>query len=559
MKKERPDLEVRNGDNLYTEFILRDGALAVELANFNHYIVDSRKAQACKADRENFVVLNALKVLHSLTMYDQSIDELSDSVSNQNFVELLRDYETRLGTELKTAIDENEPIAFDFIAAAFNSIENRLVELRSKEGTNLVGRVKGALLQKSWTGQFCRLTYSGFCWKDNGIYPYTSNYRIPAYTGKRTVSSLKINTHVNEKLQHELVSRGERTYQHSKSPSYLYLDGSMDVRMGWEDVKVPSTGRVMIDNMSCALLNPNLDLYSDKEVNDESEVFGGEITHEVLMLLDPTIWGFSFKSKHWGKIHTEQLGDIPFRTDAFNQLVMEGEDKKLILSLVKNVDPSATTDFVNEKGGGCVFLFHGKPGLGKTLTAEAVAETVKKPLYAVSVGELGTDVEMLEKRLSVILQTAQRWNAVLLIDEADIFLEARESGDVERNAMVGTFLRLLEYYNGILILTTNRVKDIDKAFYSRISFARKYHDHSKAVRAQIIENLLEIYEIKLTKREIREVSKVGVNGRQLKNSLRLAKYLAKEHNRPVNKEDLMTILNRVRDFEDELKSEALGE
>jgi len=38
-----------------------------------------------------------------------------------------------------------------------------------------------------------------------------------------------------------------------------------------------------------------------------------------------------------------------------------------------------------------IFLLHGPPGVGKTLTAEATAETLKKPLYTVNVGELGTE------------------------------------------------------------------------------------------------------------------------------------------------------------------------
>jgi SpoVK/Ycf46/Vps4 family AAA+-type ATPase len=55
----------------------------------------------------------------------------------------------------------------------------------------------------------------------------------------------------------------------------------------------------------------------------------------------------------------------------------------------------------------------------------------------------------------------------MLIDEADIFLEKRSTEDIERNAVVGTFLRLLEYYDGVLFLTTNRVHNFDEAFYSR--------------------------------------------------------------------------------------------
>lgn len=90
-------------------------------------------------------------------------------------------------------------------------------------------------------------------------------------------------------------------------------------------------------------------------------------------------------------------------------------------------------------------------------------------IQSVSAGELGTTTEKLETALKDILDVASVWNAVVLIDEADIFLEKRGDNDIKRNGeengslgvdvylgMVGIFLRLLEYHQGILFLTTNR-------------------------------------------------------------------------------------------------------
>ena len=57
---------------------------------------------------------------------------------------------------------------------------------------------------------------------------------------------------------------------------------------------------------------------------------------------------------------------------------------------------------------------------------------------------------------------------MLLLDEADVFLEKRDLRDVHRNAMVSIFLRLLEYHSGIMFLTTNRLETIDSAFDSRV-------------------------------------------------------------------------------------------
>jgi len=103
-------------------------------------------------------------------------------------------------------------------------------------------------------------------------------------------------------------------------------------------------------------------------------------------------------------------------------------------------------------------VLHGPPGTGKTLTAEGISELLRCPLYMVSAGELGTDSRFLETELQRILDICHAWGAILLLDEADVFLEKRNMQDIHRNALVSIFLRQLEYFQGILFLTTNRVQ-----------------------------------------------------------------------------------------------------
>lgn len=123
-------------------------------------------------------------------------------------------------------------------------------------------------------------------------------------------------------------------------------------------------------------------------------------------------------------------------------------------------------DFVKGKGLGLIGLLFGPPGSGKTLTAEAIAETAQMPLYVVSSGALGHQAKDIHDMLSNILRLASHWKAVLLLDEADVFLAQRSPVDIERNALVSVFLRELEYYQGILLLTTNQAEVIDEAFKS---------------------------------------------------------------------------------------------
>jgi len=98
----------------------------------------------------------------------------------------------------------------------------------------------------------------------------------------------------------------------------------------------------------------------------------------------------------------------------------------------------------------------------------------------------------LEEQLSRVFQLASHWNAILLLDEADVFVEQRAMHDIYRNEVVCTFLRTLEYYEGIMFLTTNRVQTFDDAITSRIHLMMKYEPLSPDYRRIVWQSRLAI-------------------------------------------------------------------
>ncbi|KAG1807918.1 hypothetical protein EV424DRAFT_1329214 [Suillus variegatus] len=123
------------------------------------------------------------------------------------------------------------------------------------------------------------------------------------------------------------------------------------------------------------------------------------------------------------------------------------------------------SDVITGKGGGLIVVLHGPPETRKTLTAEAVTEHLKRPLYIVSSAELSTEPSHLESKLSVILKLATIWDSVVLLDEA-VFLEQRSLCDLTRNALVSVALKVIEYRHGVLFLTTD-IQMFDDASLSR--------------------------------------------------------------------------------------------
>lgn len=147
-----------------------------------------------------------------------------------------------------------------------------------------------------------------------------------------------------------------------------------------------------------------------------------------------------------------------------------------------------------------------------------------------SAGDLGINPDQVESKLTNILEMIAKWKAVLLLDECDVFLEARSTHDLERNKLVSIFLRTLEYYEGLLFLTTNRVDNIDAAFQSRIHISMAYPDLNAESRRVIWVNFLKsLGEDVLNNfddKDLDELGTVELNGRQIKNVLKSASLLA---------------------------------
>ena len=181
------------------------------------------------------------------------------------------------------------------------------------------------------------------------------------------------------------------------------------------------------------------------------------------------------------KLSEKQLSDAPdLQYTAFEDLVIPQEYKKTVKALVKThalgSENSHQVDLVRGKGKGLIILLHSVPSVGKTSTAECVAAYTKRPLIPITCGDIGQTAQEVEKNLEDIFLLARSWGCVLLLDEADVFLAKRQVDSVERNALVSVFLRTLEYYSGILFLTTNRIGSFDEAFISRIHISLYYPD-----------------------------------------------------------------------------------
>ncbi len=204
---------------------------------------------------------------------------------------------------------------------------------------------------------------------------------------------------------------------------------------------------------------------------------------------------FHLELHHHVWVHVDDMQLYVYQPALKDKLVLPREQTDLIDILTAEMDV-LMDDIVAGKSGGTTVLCAGPPGVGKTLTAEVYAEIIQRPLYRVHSGQLGLNVAEMEKALKDTLTRAQRWGAVMLIDEADVYIKRRDD-NIAANAVVGVFLRVLEYFNGLLFLTTNRVDDIDEAIVSRCIAMIRYHPPGEADRRRLWQVMSEQFELAL--------------------------------------------------------------
>lgn len=164
-----------------------------------------------------------------------------------------------------------------------------------------------------------------------------------------------------------------------------------------------------------------------------------ELKDEDLLLASPVIYGYSLVDKMWREFvkrpefpgvtdlqtvefNVERISHVEWNDEAFENLILSEDRKDIVQALVEaHSRNTGFDDIIKGKGQGLIFNLFGPPGCGKTLTAEATSERVRRPLYVVGGGDLGVSAAELDVALEKIFDMATTWNAIVLIDEVRKF------------------------------------------------------------------------------------------------------------------------------------------
>ncbi|KAI8282246.1 hypothetical protein K4K56_011238 [Colletotrichum sp. SAR 10_98] len=299
---------------------------------------------------------------------------------------------------------------------------------------------------------------------------------------EETIGSVAV---LSENIESPVVVDFERCFQ--TMPDWKPCREPGELTVPFEDEKLPNTA-IDDDRLWDLRLAEKVLNYTDQSQTLEWDSRTPPTGDEMLLLPD-RVFAYVLRTRKWACLSLEQedpnddetkyLRTMEPEPSAWESLQIDHNHRSIIQSMMathfrKKKSERRQFDLIQDKGKGLIVLLHGVPGVGKTSTAETVAQYYNKPLLPITCGDLGMTPTQVESNLQSSFQLAQAWDCVLLLDEADVFLAERSQDNIERNALVSVFLRVMEYYEGILFLTTNKVGSFDEAFKSRMSLALYY-------------------------------------------------------------------------------------
>ncbi|OCL11062.1 P-loop containing nucleoside triphosphate hydrolase protein [Glonium stellatum] len=504
---------------------------------------------------------------HALLQYAETEDL---EVSNQ-IIELLKYLEISKGS-----IYEEADTLF-----AQGEVKKHHIELLFCPNDIIISTLNGlpiACVLREWPAGQCTIFLECWYWGFDGSWlhrrPITLSIRRPpdAKVKIRQLEAYPIKYATQVDIDH-LLARGQKWWnlRYQTLVSYKGWDYEAQKFYNYET-------RCMIDYQTYRSFHPRADTFTFSTKNrvlfdkwSTSIPHNGALSKVDFLLLPPDIHGYPLKEKKWSRLLVDNVFDVTWNKDAFERLVLPSKTKELIKAsvMVRTLVPGKSQgmslagkrdDLIAGKGNGLIMLLHGGPGTGKTLTAESVAEIAEMPLYNVTCGDIGTKPDDVETYLQGVLALGKTWNCVLLLDEADVFLEERTLSDLDRNSLVSVFLRTLEYYEGILILTSNRVGTFDEAFKSRIQVALHYPTLDRISQKKIWQNFFDMLRIDEEdvnldelSRHMDELADQEMNGRQIRNALTTARQLALFKKQTLDWEHLEQAIKTARDFNRYLK------
>jgi len=267
-------------------------------------------------------------------------------------------------------------------------------------------------------------------------------------------------------------------------------------------------------------------------------------------------------------IKEQDMFELISTTKTLEDVVLNDKTKETLDALLKQVDKNVINRLkqwgIKDKKRGieAKIIFYGVAGTGKTLTALALAKSLKKDVLSFDCSKiLSMYIGESEKNVRNIfdkyyeLRTQTKSEPVLLLNEADQFLSSRASGgmsssDKMHNQMQNIFLEQIERFDGILIATTNLLENLDKAFSRRFNYKIEFIKPNKEQRIKLWKKLLPSNLPLEENFDVEELAKYELTGGQIELVIKNTAYKIAVSDEPIFK---------IENFKEQITKEQKGQ
>ncbi|CZR59013.1 uncharacterized protein PAC_08905 [Phialocephala subalpina] len=409
-----------------------------------------------------------------------------------------------------------------------------------------------------------------------GIFGMNYTINVPSFIGNRAMTSLPVyptryaeSEEDQAELERKLMERGRKWHKMVISDTSIWsYKGSAILSDGTDNFEGQGTSSTKRLKDPTDKSYFSLSTLTKGNVDNPDEDEGPEASAHIAIICPGIVKCVVVNTQKDFFVSVDDMTEVVWDENIFlNQLVLRQSKKDMLKGLVQNhlaKEFQTVGDFISRKGTGLIIVLHGPPGTGKTFAAESIAELVRRPLLSLSIGDLIADSKHLEERLDSLFDVCKEWKAILLLDEADVVLEARSIEDVRRNGIVSVFLRKLDYFEGIMFLTTNRIGTIDPAFMPRIQISILMDKLSVNQRRAVWGNFLQDGRLGLTEERkeqledvVQKMSKLDLNGRQIRNTFNIAQSFSFSRNGTnfITVQDLNNAAEQALEFQEYFSQE----
>lgn len=215
------------------------------------------------------------------------------------------------------------------------------------------------------------------------------------------------------------------------------------------------------------------------------------------LLREPEVWTVEEYEHYCDLVRQKLAVGSEFKPEEFERVVMSDDNRKSIIAVLKQHQNSKKIfeewglGAVIEYGKGMTMLFWGPPGTGKTWAATCMARAMGRTLKVIDTAQLqSSEPGGMERNLKAAFAEATRKREVLLIDECDSMIQQRDGMGMILSAEINCLLTELDKYEGIVVLSTNRIAELDKALQRRISLIVEFPKPTAEQRVLIWKGLL---------------------------------------------------------------------